>query len=191
MQQLRQFFFEPCNLSDCGSRARLESFHRLESLALYGSGTTDAVVSHISRLDKLKKLVFVNTKVTDAGLKSIEALVNLEFLGLPTHTTDAGFEHLRKLVKLRRIVPLDEITDRGLSYLRNMTEIEELHLESRSITDTGVQSLCGMARLQTLNLEANNVTDAGLIYLQECPSYRRLISPVISSPTLESSTCRR
>ena len=68
--------------------------------------------------------------VTDAGLKCLNALTNLETVGLDgTNITDAGLEHLKGLNNLKTLYLNDtKVTDAGLEHLKGLTELEYLNL---------------------------------------------------------------
>jgi Leucine-rich repeat (LRR) protein len=67
---------------------------------------TDAGLKELARLKQLQWLHLYQTKVTDAGLKELAALKNLHTLDLrDTKVTDAGLKELRKALPGCRIVP--------------------------------------------------------------------------------------
>ncbi|MCH8046346.1 MAG: leucine-rich repeat domain-containing protein [Planctomycetes bacterium] len=107
--------------------------------------------------------------VTDAGLKYLNALTNLETLNLDgTNITDAGLEHLKGLTNLRTLYLNDtKVTDLGLVYLEGLTELEYINLWNTNITDAGLRHLKGLASLETLLLYRTKVTDAGVKNLQK------------------------
>jgi hypothetical protein len=56
----------------------------------------------LQKQTKLRVLTLCRSKVTDAGLKRLNALSNLEILDLShTRVTNAGLKHLERLTRLR------------------------------------------------------------------------------------------
>ena len=85
-----------------------------------------------------------HTQITDAGLKEVAKLQDLEWLSLyGTQTTDEGLKEVAKLQKLEWL-RLDEtkITDVGLKELAKLQKLAELYLNGvREVTKAGVAEL--------------------------------------------------
>lgn len=110
-----------------------------------------------------------NTKVTDAGLKCLAALGELESLTLScTKITDAGLKELAPLRKLRKLylgsVP---ITDAGLKELAQLRNLGELYIGRTKITDAGLKHLAALRNLRILNVRGTRVTPAGVKALRK------------------------
>ena len=134
MQHIRSLSFNASGVVDAGSLP-FANLKELQELCLSGPGIDDAFLEHVPALPGLRTLSFMDTKVTDRGLKAIERFLKLEKLHLPANISEAGFEHVRKLIHLRDLSPLGNITDRGLACLQDVTQLEELDLTRRPITD--------------------------------------------------------
>ena len=133
-----------------------------------GSSVTDAGLSHIQGLTRLKRLSVNGTQVTDAGLTHIRGLTRLEGLSLGgTQVTDAGLAHLQGLTQLK-VLFLDgtQVTDAGLLHVRDLTRLGWLYLDSTQVTDAGLVHVRGLTRLEQLYLNNTQVTDAGVAKLQ-------------------------
>src|SRR5262245_23977591 len=77
-----------------------------------------------------------DTQVTDAGLKELAALKQLEVLSLErTNVTDAGLKELAALKQLQALI-----------------------LRGTKVTDAGLKELAALKQLQALILERTNVT---------------------------------
>ena len=97
------------------------------------------LAAQITRLD------LGQTRITNAGLKTIGA-----------------FAHLTKL-DLHRTA----ITDEGLAALKSMSELRSLNLFGTAVTDAGLPMLEGLGRLEDVYLRETKVTDAGIAKLEE------------------------
>ena len=131
---------------------------------------TDADLSHLKEMTKIKTLNLSLTPVTDEGLANLEGLTGLTHLYLfGTDVTDAGLEHLKGLTGIQ-VLCLDDtrITDAGLVHLKNMTRLEKLHIQSQgTITDDGLGSLTGLTELVELRVGGTDVTDDGVDKLEQ------------------------
>ena len=148
---------------------------RLEHLDISNStgGITDKDLAPLSALTSLRHLNLngsrqwsANRNLTDKGLKHLELLVDLEFLGLFGHftlTADGYNPLFRKLVKLRTL-------EMGFNWplkggrLRLPDSLENLDMmESFQLSDASVITLQEKKRLKTLNLKSClEMTDSSL-----------------------------
>jgi len=140
--------------------------------------TPDEVIAALEKLggrvkvDKNKAVVSVEiggTKVTDAGLKHLEGLTELESLSISgAKITDAGLEHLKELTSLKGLfIHYTDVTDAGLVHLKGLTKLEYLDLGFTNVTDAGLVHLKGLTGLKELYLNGTKVTDAGVKKLQQ------------------------
>lgn len=124
----------------------------------------------------LTELYLVQTDVTDAELRHVARLTELEVLTL-AHTyaniTDAGLAAIRPLRQLRRLsLNATDVSDVGLSYLRDFTQMEALTLGATHVTDGGLCHLYNLRRLLSLSFDTaysgrrSLVTDAGISALK-------------------------
>lgn len=88
---------------------------------------TDAGLAHLVAHRQLKSLRLVGTKVTNAGMKHVARLRNLEelYLGDGSAVTDAGLPPLATLPRLKKIYIVN--FDAGTNYLK-LTEARPLIL---------------------------------------------------------------
>lgn len=79
----------------------------------------------------------------DASMEAVPhlpALRRIDFVGSPA--TDAGLVHVRGLRRLQRLNLADtQITDAGLEHLTGLTQLRELCLRGTAVTAAGVQRL--------------------------------------------------
>jgi hypothetical protein len=85
-----------------------------------------------------------HTQVTDAGLKYLAALSNLQWLDL------SG----------------TKVSDTGLNELAGLKQLKTLRLNDTQVTDAGLKGLANLKTLTTLEVKRTNVTDKGLADLQ-------------------------
>ena len=109
------------------------------------------------------------TKVTDAGLKELAGLTQLQTLGLwSTQVTDAGLKELAGLTQMQGLYLIQtQVTDAGLKELARLTQLRSLDLRDTQVTDAGLKELAGLTELNTLDLTGAKVTDAGVQELKK------------------------
>jgi Leucine-rich repeat (LRR) protein len=108
-----------------------------------GHSTTDAGLSHLSRLTSLRMLVLQRCKITDDGLAHLACLKNLQELYLDGNAiTDAGLRHIEDLSALENLgIDDTPVTDNGLLRLRKLNRLRELDVFRTQVTESGVRRL--------------------------------------------------
>src|SRR5262249_11425215 len=83
----------------------LAKFERLHTLYLGGSKVTDAGLKELNGLKELQRLSF-SSRMTDTGLKELAGLKSLQTLTLDqtTQVTDAGVRELQKALPNCKII---------------------------------------------------------------------------------------
>jgi WD40 repeat protein len=116
-------------------------------------------------------------QVTDADLKGLKDLKNLQMLNLGlTRATDACLKGLKDLKSLQTLnLPLTQVTDEGLKDLKDLQGLLILNLGGTQVTDAGLKNLRGLKSLQLLDLTNTRVTDAGLQDIKEALPKCRVI----------------
>ena len=114
-------------------------------------------------------VVLSETNVTDADLKLLETLNQLDHLYLAaTQITDIGLGILKNFHQLHHLnISGTQITDVGLDHLKGLNQLHDLYLCSTQITDAGLKHLHGLSQLRLLELSDNRVTDAAVNYLKD------------------------
>jgi hypothetical protein len=109
------------------------------------------------------------TKVTDAALKDLADLKQLEILDLRNASvSDAGLKELGELTQLRELYLIgDAITDAGLKQIAAHKKLEKLYLVGAQVTDAGLKNLANLKELHELNVSDTLVTAAGERELQK------------------------
>ncbi|MEX2111991.1 MAG: M56 family metallopeptidase [Pirellulales bacterium] len=150
---LRSLRVQPCQLSDAALRVVGQLSH-LEALELIGSNNiTDAGLKPLSALDNLQALVIHTSQLNGPGLEALSRLRHLQLLAVP----DA---------------PID---DRGPNIIAQMSGLKALDLAHTAISDKGLQSLRDkLPRLELLNLAGTKTTDQGLSILLNFPKLQQI-----------------
>ncbi|MBC8873301.1 MAG: hypothetical protein H8E44_28020 [Planctomycetes bacterium] len=146
------------------------------AVLLRGTQVTDASLKYLRGLTNLEMLSLFFTHVTDGGLEHLEGMTNLRTLSLcGTLVTDAGLVHLKELNNLAHLELLGtHVTDAGLEHLKDMTNLRTLGLPGFRVTDAGLEHLKGLTSLRKLGLDGTEVTDAGLEHLKGLTNLREL-----------------
>jgi hypothetical protein len=148
---------------------------------LKGTQVTDAGLKELKDLKQLNFLDLSGTQVTDAGLKELKDLKQLHFLDLRgTKVTDTGLKELKGLTQLRvlRLGGFGLVTDAGLKELKGLKQLEELHLNATKVTDAGLKELKGLTQLEELRLGFTRVTGVGVADLKKALPKCKIIGPV-------------
>ncbi|MDO8589325.1 MAG: P-loop NTPase fold protein [Armatimonadota bacterium] len=126
-----------------------------------GLGPEEPIPS--DRLGDVTRLYLSGTGVTDAGLREIAKLTNLQWLDLSrTGVTDAGLREIAKLTNLQELgLSGTGVTDAGLREIARLTNLQGLFLGGTGVTDAGLREIAKLTNLQALGLSGTGVTDAG------------------------------
>src|SRR5438876_967448 len=122
---------------------------------LYADDAEDAAVKAVEKLGgkvtrdykdsahPVVRVSFSGTQLTDAGLKELAVLKELETLGLrDTPVTGAGLKHLAELSGLKELdLDTTKVTDVGLKELPVLKGMQTLYLGGTQVTDTGMREL--------------------------------------------------
>ncbi len=114
-------------------------------------------------LDAFSNMDLNSSSVTDAGLKHLAKLTNLESISLVgTRITNAGLSATLELPKLISInLAGCTVTLPMMETLSKLETLEVLSLESAKVGDNELPPLANLARLRDLNLNYCPITDNG------------------------------
>lgn len=159
-----------CNteINDVGL-THLASLTKLRKLYAHGiPGITDAGLKHLQAMQDLELITLGGGGITDAGIKQLVRHENLNRLELNnTGITDTGLEQLTKLRHLNLLtLHATSITDAGLKHIADLKNLQQLFINyNPQLTDKGIAHLQAMHSLTELRLGSTGITDAGLKYL--------------------------
>lgn len=114
-----------------------------------------------SRAKKIHSLVFSNTLIDGAALKSLAEIEDLKLISLELNTcdqlTNAGIIALtahQKSLKELNIALCTRVTDQSLKYIcDNLINLEYLNIQRcRAVTDLGISELHKLKKLKRLNI---------------------------------------
>jgi hypothetical protein len=127
------------------TRDTKQSGQPIVELDFIGCDLKDADLKKLAGVKKTLKSLNLryNAKVTDAGLRNLACLENLETLFLPvTSIGDTGLKELTPLKQLRRLsLASTRVTDAGLKELVSLENLQYLDLSGTAVTDAAVQKL--------------------------------------------------
>lgn len=155
-------------------------FEQVVEVHVGGGQLTDAMLTRLSRQERLVYLTLYDTQIRDARLENLKALTKLEGLKLTRcpNITGKGLEILKGMTGLRELWLEDcpNIGDGGLEHLRGMTQLQDLVLKgSPRISDEGLKHLSHLTSLKSLNLwRCDRISDEGLEHLEGLPRLRDL-----------------
>jgi hypothetical protein len=112
--------------------------------AVAGPAFGDADLAKLSAVGRdLVWLDLSRTAVTDAGLKAVAAMPNLEHLDLrETAVGDAGVAALAPLANLRTLgLYGTAVSDEGLPSIQRLAGVTRLYVGGTRVTDSGVAAL--------------------------------------------------
>lgn len=115
----------------------------LQQLFAHGTLITDASLSSLVQLPKLRVLMIGGPGITDAGMAVVakmSSLENLQLSGAPI--TDQGVANIREMNRLQHLsLGGAKITDGSLDHLANLKNLKELRLGNEPVSDAGVEKL--------------------------------------------------
>lgn len=134
----------------------------LESLSLADGGITDAGLTHVRNLRRLRYLNVSRTQITDNGLKSLAGLTHLTTLHAGyTKISDRGMAHLGKVTSLEKLdLNHTGITDRGLRQLQRLRNLKRIYFVGTKVTDTGLDYLKPLRTIEFVGPSENNSPEA-------------------------------
>ncbi len=147
----------------------------LESLQI-GGHPGNAVLKGVVPLKKLRSLDIWGTRISDAKIRDLAALPQLQTLRMPSQTTNDGLVDLPSFPQLQNLY-LDntQVTSHGMRILTDLKQLQYLSLVQVNITDAGMKEIGKMTKLRTLNMLQTKTSDAGLKELANLKELRTLL----------------
>jgi hypothetical protein len=133
-------------------------------------------------------------KVTDADLKELTGLANLQMLFLTSayDVTDAGMKEVARVTSLTTLFAPSKLTDAGLATLAPLTKLKMLYAAGNALeldtglTDKGTSELVHFKDLTFLDLRRQRITSASLANIKELKklNYLNLFATQVSAHDL-------
>jgi hypothetical protein len=183
------------NLPNATGLSELPPLKNLHTLSLPDHAVTDEVLQTLRKAnllhaliqakakgdlrpktaDDVHKLYLNSTKVTDAGLKELVALPNLDTLYLGNGKFTAQGLKEAALPNLRTLACYNRWPDSDLKFLADITSLQSVDLSHNlAMTEVGVKELARLPNLQSLNLNLTSLNDAGLRELAAAKKLQKL-----------------
>lgn len=182
LKHLRSLSLPSCEITDEGL-SHIAAMTQIQELCVGSNGTTIAKTRH-ARPPGTRGFgdEFCAAEITDASITHLSKLQNLRSLTLlGTRITDDGFERLKGLDQLHTLdVTLIDggITERSLSCLGQFPKLSKLRVcdsrDAREPLDANLASLKNLSTLSSLTIFSLRVTDAGLVHLAELSHLKSL-----------------
>ncbi|HIE96237.1 MAG TPA: hypothetical protein EYG03_13705 [Planctomycetes bacterium] len=149
----------PDTIQNLDSRSAFEGFvYSLPGMLINISIVIAFVLFVVAVMSKQRKLRKLGATV---GMDANGKLISIDFEDKPL--TDAGLRNLRGLANVQKIwLNGTKITDAGLVHLTGLSTLKELGLFETDVTDAGLEQLHGLSNLEDLIVERTKVTDAGV-----------------------------
>jgi hypothetical protein len=143
-------------------------------LLLADTAVTDAQMKQVAELRNLERLDLEDTKITAQGLKHLAGLKKLAWLRMqPQQLSDASLRVLREIGLLHALSLAYRSRDSGRP--RSAAEVDSLSLWKAPVTDDGLKELADLKNLTWLDLRDTRVTDVGLKELARMKKLRHLL----------------
>ncbi|MDM4014008.1 leucine-rich repeat domain-containing protein [Roseiconus lacunae] len=143
---------------------QLSLLPKLRSVLLSGSNADDATMAEIGKITTLENLDLRGCAISDAGLSALSKLPRLKAIKLSrrdgqTKVTAEGASALGQIKSLK-VIALDflPIGDAGVRSLSELPELRELYLAGTSLTDQSAETLAGFDQLTKLRLASNDLS---------------------------------
>lgn len=162
--------------------AKLAELGAVEFLSITGPEAADESLDGLAMLPGLRVLALRDTRISDAALRSLRGLQELERVELGhednkgTRITGEGLVNLQALPKLRHLyLTMTDVNDAALEHLSSMTNLTGLGLGHTKITSEGLKHIAPLRQLRSLSLYSTQVDDKGLEHLRGLTQLRSLL----------------
>ncbi len=158
---------------------QIETLQELEDLSLKGSTYLDDDCFHeLSRLEKLKRIIIWDSKLTDAAFANLSRFTNASFMQFGASNTFNG-SGLSKTSAMPSVVELSfgrsSFGDQGMQNLSCFPNLERIDVDGSQVTDDGVRKLPVLKNLKRIGLFNNKkITGSSLSSLAKFPSLTEL-----------------
>lgn len=151
------------------------SGNTLNLLSLVNAGASDATITALPKLPRLKSLDLTDSTVSDASLERIASYPALEILGVSrTRVTPQGFKRLTATTLKQLRAENLNLKDADLEAIADIAFLEDLSLSDESLTGEGFRNFRGRAPLKRLSLQDVRLSNAGAARIAEISTLQTL-----------------
>ena len=109
-----------------------------------------------------------------------------------TKITDAGLRHLEGLSQLQRLYLFHvSVTDAGMESLAKLSQLNDLEVSNTKVSQSGLEKLKGLTHIRKLGLGTIAVSDAGLRHLEAWPQTPSDLPPIHQRERRRADTFHR
>ncbi len=164
-----------------GARLKRDSEGFVVDIDLRGTTATDATLSRLTGIRRLRSLHLDDLPISDAGVELLAAsgcpLAALDLRGCPV--TDAAMDSLARIGTLRAIRMSGEngktaVSDGGLAKLSTLPDLRVIAVDGLWIGTPGLQSLLPAAGIEELYLKSTLVDDESMAVAAKFGNLRKL-----------------
>jgi hypothetical protein len=200
LRELRDLFFLETTLNSGAIRA-LAGCRRLESLAILGGSTTDAVLAEVIQIPQLRHIRLLGVDITDDIIASLGQFPRLQSLDLyrKDRISDAAFTRLVDAPppKLQMLtVGGTKLGINGFSAISRLPHLQEFEVTGEHVNDAVLREFRHCKALAKVGLATTSVTQAGTNELQTAlggcqvvPSKREQ-APMLNGPAYRDTIHR-
>jgi len=137
----------------------------------------DQALANITHLKGIRVVLLDKSEVTDAGMKHLAELPNLEYISaFLTPLRGSFFKDLRGLKKLNAMsLESDGLKEEEFKYLPEIENLQILQLSRANVTNKAMKYLAGCKNLRWLDIGKNpRVTDESIPYLKQLKNLQEL-----------------
>ncbi len=168
-------------LEEAGAHVVRDAQGTVTEVSFRDVAATDALATSTAQLEKLNKLVVVQSSMTDAGWQELGKLTGLQQLDLrgcpltnaQLQAVAANQTELRAL-RLSGKSGATQVDDAGLDWLANLTDLKALALDDLWVSSASLEHLADHPRLAELYLANTLVDDQALDIIASLPALRKL-----------------
>jgi Leucine-rich repeat (LRR) protein len=160
-----------------GGSMQRDAAGNIDSVDLTSTWITDADLSRIGALGRLRRLNLAHTKITDVGMQYLKELTGVTELNLyfAEYITEDGIAALKGWTSLERLnLRGTKVTSKVFDHLAHLTSLRALDLAYSQIDDDGFEQLTSLTHLEELAIGGNRLTGGCLPLLKLLPALRKL-----------------
>ncbi|MDR0337495.1 MAG: hypothetical protein LBI18_10435 [Planctomycetaceae bacterium] len=176
---IKQLKLDHTEIGDADLKKIVAENPNLTELTLTGTKITDAGISYLTQLTKLKKIRISKTAISNIAAENLAKITTLEDIDVSqTEFGNTGLEMLKLLPRLKRLnLYTTKITDNGLDVLRDFVSAKTivwLNIDQCPLTDVAITKLVPLENLEWLHLGRTELTDSGLNNLAQLKTLKEV-----------------